>query len=45
MSIFQFIKPDTWNGYRNIDEKIDMEALNKRMEEVENVDLDDNGAL
>ena len=38
------MKPDTWNGYRNIDEKIDFEALNKRIEEAENIDLDENAA-
>jgi hypothetical protein len=35
MSYFQFIVPDTWNGYRDIDEKLNFEELNKFLEEEE----------
>jgi hypothetical protein len=27
--------PDTWNGYRDIDEKLNFEELNKYLEEEE----------
>ena len=33
MSYFQFVVPDTWNGYRDIDEKLNFEELNRQFEE------------
>lgn len=35
MSYFHFMVPDTWNGYRDIDEKINFEELNRQLEEGE----------
>lgn len=35
MSYFQFVVPDTWNGYRDIDEKLNYEELNRYLEEDE----------
>lgn len=35
MSYFQFVVPDTWNGFRDIDEKLNFEELNKFLEEEE----------
>lgn len=29
MSYFSFMVPDTWNGFRDIDEKLNFEELNK----------------
>jgi hypothetical protein len=29
MSYYQFMVPDTWNGYRDVDEKINFDELNK----------------
>lgn len=45
MSYFQFMVPDTWNGYRDIDEKINFDELNKYLEEGEEEDANNlNGA-
>jgi hypothetical protein len=33
MSIYQFIVPDTWNGHRDIDEKLVPDDINKFAEE------------
>lgn len=35
MSLFNFIAPDTWNGYRNIDETIEMSPNAEQYEEEE----------
>lgn len=35
MSYYHFMVPDTWNGYRDIDEKINFEELNRQLEEGE----------
>jgi hypothetical protein len=35
MSYFHFMVPDTWNGFRDIDEKINFEELNRQLEEGE----------
>lgn len=29
MSYYHFMVPDTWNGFRDIDEKINFEELNR----------------
>ena len=31
MSFFRFQMPETWTGFRNIDEEIDMDEINRRM--------------
>jgi hypothetical protein len=33
MSYFHFTQPETWNGFRDIDEKINFEELNRLFEE------------
>ena len=33
MTYHQFNKPDTWNGFRDIDEKINFEELRRKLEE------------
>jgi hypothetical protein len=35
MSYYHFMVPDTWNGFRDIDEKINFEELNRQLEEGE----------
>jgi hypothetical protein len=35
MSYYHFMKPDSWNGFRDIDEKIDFEELNRQLEDGE----------
>lgn len=35
MSYFQFMVPDTWNGHRDVDEKLNYEELNKYLEDEE----------
>ena len=32
MSYFQFTMPEQWNGYRDIDEVLDLDEINKNME-------------
>ncbi len=33
MVLYQFNRPDTWDGYRDIDEKINYEELLQKIEE------------
>ena len=44
MSYFHFIAPDTWNGFRDIDEKINFEELNRQLEENEGTAIADGAA-
>ena len=43
MSYFQFMVPDTWNGYRDIDEKLNFEELNRFQDEHEEEEGNANG--
>jgi len=36
--------PDTWNGFRDIDEKINFEELNRQLEEGDALGGDEEGA-
>jgi hypothetical protein len=31
MSFFRFQMPETWTGFRNIDEEIDLDEINRRI--------------
>ena len=43
MSFFRFQMPETWTGFRNIDEEIDMDEINRRMgAEERNGDADED---
>ena len=38
MSYFHFMVPDTWNQYRDIDDKLNFEELNKQFEDEQEVE-------
>ena len=35
MSYFEFNVPDTWNGFRDIDDKINLDDVRQKLEELE----------